>query len=1206
MTVAAVGVSSADAAPLAALCEELGEARRLALVVAPYDGGSVPGAARFTEAKAGMALEPGGLYVVARREPLIIDQARFAAPVAGKHGPTEALIRSLAKAPARAVAVLLSGESLGPLEAARELKGAGGVCLVQEPGTALFDALPRAALAAGVADAVLTPSQLGRELSRLAARVPVPDARALPEPVQGVPAVAQILALLKVRYGVELSAYKPAAVLRRIERSMARAGVEDVAEYAKVLQAEPERLAELHEELFIHVTEFFRDPESFAAAKRLVFPALLKDRPEDEPLRVWVPGCATGEEAYSLAISLCEYAQEQGWKGRVMLFATDISGQAVERARRAFFTKDQLSGVSAQRLREFFDAQDGGFKVKKPLREVCIFSRHDVTSNPPFARLDLVSCRNVLIYFSAELQKRVLPVFHYALKPGGYLWLGQSESPGTPSKLFAPADKQHKVFVKVEAPKVTPALSRFAPPPHLPSAPVQDVRVPVEFQKTADELVLFRYGPPGVVVDHELEVQQFRGRTSPYLSQPAGQPTQSLLKLAAASLVGPLRVALRAAKKQNAPVRQEGVDDEGKLAIEVTPLNPLQPPKERLYLVVFEEQAKKAAARRKAAPKRPARSAALQVEQLQAELEHSREYQQSLREQSEVAREELTSANEELQATNEELKSTNEELETAKEELQTTNEELRSLNDELTSRNVELLAAYEKLARGEDRFRMMVESVKDYAIYMLDPSGVVTSWNEGARRLKGYEAAEILNHHYSRFFTPEDIAGRLPELELETARVDGRFEAEGWRLRKDGSRFWASVVLTRMNDSTGKLIGFAKVTRDLTERRRAELELERSERRARLMISGVKDYAIFMLDPSGNVATWNEGARQLKGYTEEEIVGKYFSIFFPAEDKAAGRCERELELATRNGRAEDEGWRLRKDGSRFWANVVITRVDDPQGGILGFTKVTRDLTERKRADEALRDANEQLESRVRERTRELEQALRTRDEFLSIASHELRTPLTGLKLQLQLGRRSLQSKGGDPRWVEAFDKSLKQSMTLEDLIEDLLDVSRVQTGRLDLELTDVNVSALVDDVAQRMMPQLQLAKIPLTLELDRSLSARWDKRRMTQVLTNLVSNAVKYAPGAPLTMKASRDGALAVIEVVDQGPGIARGKQDLIFDRFERAGASPNAGGLGLGLFIARRIVEVHGGRIEVDSDLGRGARFVVRMPLTVRGDGGA
>jgi PAS domain S-box-containing protein len=519
------------------------------------------------------------------------------------------------------------------------------------------------------------------------------------------------------------------------------------------------------------------------------------------------------------------------------------------------------------------------------------------------------------------------------------------------------------------------------------------------------------------------------------------------------------------------------------------------------------------------------------------------------------------------------------------------------------------VALNEKLARGEDRFRLMVESVKDYAIFMLDPDGQVTSWNEGARRLNGYETSEILGQNYARFFPTEDIALRVPEAELETARIEGRFETESWRLRKDGSRFWASVVITRMNDRHGTLIGFSKVTRDLTERKKAAAELEANERRFRLMVSGVRDYAIFMLDPEWRVASWNEGARRLKGYEEHEVLGKHFSVFYPTEDVATGKIEREVEAVLADGRMEDEGWRVRKDGSRFWANVIITRVTDGDGNLIGFTKVTRDLTERRRADEDLRRLNDDLERRVRERTRELEHALKARDEFLSIASHELKTPLTGLKLQLQLAARRLRQSGDDPLPAESankiFDRALRQSGVLEELIADLLDVSRIQTGRFPLELEEVDVYALLEDIIGRFTGELAQAHVKVELRADRGLIARWDPRRITQVLANLISNAIKYAPGSPIDISLAREGGRARIAVADRGPGISAENRGRIFDRFERGGASPNVGGLGLGLFIARRIVEAHGGTIHVDSEVDRGTCFVVEVPLEVRGKPG-
>lgn len=1122
-----------------------------------------------------------------------------------------------------AIGVILSGaDPQTAADALRAIKERGGVTLVQDPNAAVFDAGPRAAIAAGLADRILGPAAIGSELA-----ISPPDVHCPPESTGDIEAEAElqeevdegsrdegfwkILAILKNRFRVDLASYKQSTVRRRIERRMSQSAQTNLTEFAEYLRSNAEATKELHDDLFIHVTQFFRDPESFEALRTVVFPALIKDRQRDDAIRIWVPGCSTGEEAYSIAIALTEFLEAERKNYRIQIFATDISEVAIEEARRATYTEQLVEGLGARRIDRFFDRTSEGYKLKKELRDLCTVSRHDLTLNPPFARLDLISCRNVLIYFGAGLQKKVVPVFHYALKTGAFLWLGRAESTGASSKLFSVVEKTHKIYAKLSAPRGYLGSRGFAHGMVLPSVPAREHKSEAPFQLIADQLLLSRYAPAGVVINENLDILQFRGRTTPFLEPASGAPTHNFFKMLHPQLLPALRSLLQTAKRQNAAVRKEAVIFEERgtrraVNLDVTPLNPFAPERERQLLVLFEEKENfrgEHSAPHQSAEPRPASldKSDAYVEQLQQEYDALREYQQTLVEQFEATQEELTSANEELQATNEEVQSTNEELETAKEELQAANEELTTTNDELQNRNLELIALNDRLARGEDRFRLMIEGVRDYAIYMLDPDGVVTSWNEGARRLKGYEAGEILGQNYSRFFTQEDRDVSFPLHELEHARIEGRFEGEGWRLRKNGSRFWANVVLTRINDSTGKLLGFSKVTRDLTERKISQEQLADSERRFRLMISGVRDYAIFMLDPEWRVASWNEGAKELKGYSEQEVLGRHFSIFYTADDIAGGKLEREQNAVAAMGRVEDEGWRVRKNGSRFWANVVITRIVDAEGKLLGFSKVTRDLSERKIAEEALQRANESLEKRVRDRTEELERALKTRDEFLSIASHELKTPLTGLKLQLQIARRNFTPRKGGaegPQSTDTFDRALKQALALEQLIEDLLDISRIQTGGFELELAAVDVSAVVEDVAVRFAEQLAQTGSELKLELDRSLVASWDPRRITQVFANLLSNAIKYAPGAPITIRTRRSGARAGLIVEDAGPGISKENQPSIFDRFERAGASPNIGGLGLGLFIVRQIVEAHQGTIRVESELGQGARFVIDLPL--------
>lgn len=501
----------------------------------------------------------------------------------------------------------------------------------------------------------------------------------------------------------------------------------------------------------------------------------------------------------------------------------------------------------------------------------------------------------------------------------------------------------------------------------------------------------------------------------------------------------------------------------------------------------------------------------------------------------------------------------------------------------------------------------------DYGIFTLDPDGNILTWNTGAARIQGYSEEEIVGRNFRLFYLPEDIARKHPEFELERATEDGRYEEEGWRKRKDGSKFWASVVITKIAGPGGSLLGFSKVTRDLTHRKEIEERLRASEERFRLLVRSVRDYAIFLLDTDGRVASWNEGAAKIKGYRAEEILGKHFSVFYPPEE--AGKCEFELREAERVGRFEDEGWRLRKDGSRLWANVVITAVRDDRGRLLGFAKVTRDLSERKRAEDRLQKSYSDLERRVRERThelslanieleareQELREAVRVRDEFLSIASHELKTPLTSLKMQLQMLLRKTQPERGllppPDRLAKGLDSSLRQVDRLNKLVEDLLDVARAQARKVSFRMEKIDLRGVIEEAVERLQPQIDAARSHVELDLG-PVMGEFDPFRLDQVLVNLITNALKYAAGTRINIQASAVGNMVTLIVRDEGKGIPADSLERLFERFERGSNAENVTGLGLGLFITRQIVEGHGGTIRVESEVGEGTSFIVRLPL--------
>jgi PAS domain S-box-containing protein len=501
----------------------------------------------------------------------------------------------------------------------------------------------------------------------------------------------------------------------------------------------------------------------------------------------------------------------------------------------------------------------------------------------------------------------------------------------------------------------------------------------------------------------------------------------------------------------------------------------------------------------------------------------------------------------------------------------------------LTRDLTERRGAAESLRQSEERFRLLVDSVRDYAIFLLDPGGRVQTWNRGAELIKGYRASEIIGREITTFYTAEDrVAGR-PAALLAAAARDGRVEDAGWRLRKDGTRIWADVVITALRGPDGELVGFAKVTRDLSERRHREEQVRRSDERFRLVVEGIRDYAIFMLDLHGRVATWNAGAERIEGYRAEEIIGEHFSRLYPAAEVEAGSCDLELAIAARDGRFEAEGWRVRKDGTSFRANVVLTALRDGEGELVGFANVTRDLTERRIAED----------ERVRlERAHE---AVRLRDEFLSIASHELRTPLAAL--QLQLDGLAEVAPTLDSKVARRIARARQGSERLIALVDSLLDVSQLSASGLSLTTELVDLGALVSQQAATLAAVAADAGCELVVRSAGAIIGSWDPVRIGQVIANLLGNAIKYGAGAPVTVQVWAVGADALLEVRDRGPGIAAEALARIFERFERAAPVRHYGGLGLGLYVAREIVVAHGGTVTAENDAGGGARFTVRLP---------
>ena len=714
---------------LEALPADLGMAVVLVQHLAPTHESALPELLRnvsslpVIQVSEGMRLERDHVYVIPPNAQLALNDGQLhlspRATDKSQYTPIDFFFRSLAESKReRSIAIVLSGTASDGAQGIREVKAAGGITIAQRPETAKYDGMPRAAVATGMVDLTLAPREIAAALVEIAHHPYVRNGDSLEpsdafqeiaasdadEPPSG--AMQEIFSLLRATSGIDFKLYKLPTIHRRLQRRMALHKLTRVEQYLEYAQDNPNEITQLYQDILIHVTRFFREPETFEALRSHVFPEILARRNIEAPLRIWICGCATGEEAYSVAIELLEFLGESEPDVPVQIFATDVSEAAIEHARTGIYPESISADVSAERLRRFFTKSGGSYRVTKMVRDLCVFARQDVTRDPPFSRLDLVLCRNVLIYMTLPLQHKLMGVFQYALKPGGFLMLGNAENIGAHSDRFATADKKSRIYAKRPTeglPHVTFPVEYSqvsSPRPRSVLAPSRDEAHTL--QSEASRILLERYAPAGVVIDNDFEIVQFRGKTGPYLEAPPGEPSLSLLKMAREGLLYGLRTAVYAARKQKQPVRREGirirVDGAAReVNLEVIPLVS----RDRThFLVLFEDAEKRVepaassvGERAKTSSRPVSRREETRVARLQQELAANRDYLQSIIQELEAANEELQSANEEILSSNEELQSTNEELDTAKEELQSTNEELNTVNEELQARNEELSRA---------------------------------------------------------------------------------------------------------------------------------------------------------------------------------------------------------------------------------------------------------------------------------------------------------------------------------------------------------------------------------------------------------------------------------------------------------------------------------------------------------------------------------
>jgi len=659
------------------------------------------------EAAQDLAVRPDHVYIIPPNTTLSIAAGVLRleprGEARGPHLPIDHFLKSLAEErQTGAIGVILSGTGTDGTLGLEEIKAAGGITFAQDEQTAKHAGMPLSALRSGCIDRVLSPAEIARELARIGRHpylAPVQTETRAPEAAAEANHFKNILALLRSAFNVDFSAYRDTTVKRRIMRRMVLHTKESLGDYAKHLERDRVELDALYHDILINVTSFFREPETFEALKTRVFPEIIEGKDPNTPIRVWVPGCSTGQEAYSLAIALSEFLEDKPVRPAIQIFATDLSDTvSLSKAREGIYPENIEAEVSPERLRHFFSKEDSRYRVSKVLREMVVFAKQNVASDPPFSHLDLISCRNLLIYLAPPLQKRVIPTFHYALNPSGFLVLGHSETVGAFTDLFGVVDQPHRIYVKQTT--VARQYPHFHAEDHRLGAErghmlAEPAPSPADWQREADRIALGQYVPPGVLVNENLDILQFRGQTGPYLAPAPGEPSLNLLKMAREGLFPAVRAALIECQQQGAAVRKHGVRIRGEavdreIDLHVLPIK-LPHAGERCYLVVFEESVRRITPPPEAVRLEPVEGAdGAEINLLRQELASTREYLQSVIEQQDAANEELKSANEEILSSNEELQSTNEELETAKEELQSVNEELTTINEQFQVRNSDL------------------------------------------------------------------------------------------------------------------------------------------------------------------------------------------------------------------------------------------------------------------------------------------------------------------------------------------------------------------------------------------------------------------------------------------------------------------------------------------------------------------------------------
>lgn len=1117
----------------------------------------------------------------------------------GKRVAVDYFLRSLAETHGtKAVAVVLSGMGADGSLGLKRIKELGGLTIAQDPDEAQHSDMPSSAIATGVVDWVLGVKEMPEKLLayvkqrgelRLPGEVGPHPAEAMELSLdQEEEALRDVLAFLNTRTGRDFSYYKRATILRRISRRMQVNGLADLPSYLAYMRTHAGEAGALLQDLLISVTNFFRDPSSFIALERTI-PELFKGKGAGDSVRVWVAGCATGEEAYSIAILLCEHAATLVGPPQLQVFATDLDEDVIREAREGFYPETISGDVSEERLQHFFVHEPGGYRVRRSVRELVLFAPHDLLKDSPFSRLDLVSCRNLLIYLKREAQVRAFDIFHFALRPAGRLFLGTSESVDEGSPLFAVLDKKHRLYtqqkglgpqrllgVPVGTSTLTRALAmqeRTRERPAVPAAltvkndySLLDQTISLDSGLPIAEIhyrLIERFSPPSILVNSTHDIVHLSESAGRFLQFTGGAPTHNLLHTVHPMLRVELRAALYAAAQTytvatafRVPVEIANVTS--MVDIRVTPAGDLAP---NYLLVVFEEHPIDPTAAVAVLGNADADQAALHLER---ELLATKAHLRDTIEESRASNEELKASNEELQAMNEELRSATEELETSREELQSINEELTTVNEQLKT-NVD------QLARSNNDLQNLMAAT-DIATVFLDRDLRIQRFTPSAKTLFNFISTDLgrpLSDLSHKLDYPEFVEDAERSLALlQPAQREVRAE-EKWYIAR-------TLPYRTDNDHiAGVVLSFL----DITEQKRAAASLKESEQRFRLVADAAP--VLIWISGTDKQSSWfNQPWLAFTGKSMAQEVDNGWADGIHPDD--FDRCFQEYTASFDARLPFSREYRLRRHDGKFrWLIDNGVPRFRSSGEFDGYIGSCIDVTEYKIAEA------------------DLQETARQKDEFLATLAHELRNPLAPIRSGLQL----IQKVGAEGTIEKVGLMMERQLRQMTRLIDDLLDVSRLATGKLELRMERVQLQDIISAAVETTQPLINQKDHKLTIILpDNPVFVKGDPVRLSQVLSNLLDNSAKYMHrNGHIRVSVSSDSATAVLAVADDGIGIPSHMLATVFGMFTQVDQTleKKNGGLGIGLALVKRLVQMHGGTVTAYSrGDARGAEFTVRLPI--------